>query len=140
MINQINQALSLQEVNAKFEEFRSERKKLTKFPDHLWEQAVKLLEHYSLTEVCQQLRVSTKQIKAQMDKLNAKPSPDINFVEVNNDLSSANNSLHIGIQANNSDERTKVEITRPDGAQLVINQLPESALTKLLTQFMEGFV
>lgn len=64
MMNQMNRALSLQEVNAKFEEFRSERKKLTKFPDHLWEQAAHLLEHYSLTEVCQQLRVSTKQIKA----------------------------------------------------------------------------
>ncbi len=82
MIDTINQALSLNQVNQQFDQFRSERKKQTKFPDTLWQQAITLLEHHSMTEVSRALRVSALQIKAQMNKIRSNNDVQMDFVEI----------------------------------------------------------
>tara|TARA_R110002110_G_C13449779_1_gene716955 strand:+ start:83 stop:499 length:417 start_codon:yes stop_codon:yes gene_type:complete len=136
MIGTINQALSLNQVNQQFDQFRSERKKQTKFPDTLWQQAITLLEHHSMTEVSRALRVSAQQIKAQMHKNRSKNGVQMDFVEVKQ---SAEKCESFNIKPQEDDAlKTKVEIKRPDGAYLIINQLPEAALSQLLTHFMGG--
>ena len=82
MIDKINQARSLNQVNKQFDQFRSERKKQTKFPDTLWQQAITLLEYHSMTEVSRALRVSAQQIKAQMHRNWSKNDIQIDFVEI----------------------------------------------------------
>ena len=82
MIDTINHALSLNQVNQQFDQFRSKRKKQTKFPDTLWQQAITLLEHHSMTEVSRALRVSAQQIKAQMYKNRSNKDVQIDFVEI----------------------------------------------------------
>ncbi len=136
MIDTINQTLSLNQVNQQFNQFRSERKKQTKFPDNLWQQAITLLEHHSMTEVSRALRVSALQIKAQMNKIRSNNDVQTDFVEIKRPVEKSE-PHNVGAQA---DEplKTKVEIKRPDGAYLIINQLPEAALSKLLTHFMGG--
>ena len=136
MIDTIKQALSLNQVNQQFEQFRSGRKKQTKFPDTLWQQAITLLEHHSMTEVSRALRVSAQQIKAQMLKSRPNNDVQIDFVEIKRPIDK-NEAFNIEPQSDNA-LKTKVEIKRPDGAYLIISQLPEAALSKLLTHFMGG--
>ena len=107
MIDTINQALSLNQVNQQFDQFRSERKKQTKFPDTLWQQAITLLEHHSMTEV---LRVSAQQIKAQMHKNRSKNDIQMDFVEIKQPTEKSV-PLNVDAQADEA-LKTKVEIKR----------------------------
>ena len=82
MIDKINQAHFLNQVYQQFDQFRLKRKKQTKFPDTLWQQAITLLEHHSMTEVSRALQVSAQQIKAQMHKNSSKNDVQMDFVEI----------------------------------------------------------
>jgi len=137
MIGNINKALSLKDVNAQFEAYRSSRKKMTKFPDKLWQQAVSLLNNHSISEVARTLRVTNQQIKTQLDKITVKDEKSIDFISLNQDKMLPGEPLSIDFTVDDT-LKTKVEITRPDGAQLVISQLPESSLSKLLERFVGG--
>lgn len=137
MIDSINKALTLKDFNQQFEAYRTSRKKMTKFLDKLWQQAVSLFNHHSISEVARTLRVSNQQIKTQLDRINVKDKEAVDFVSLNHNDAIQDESFAIDFKADDT-LTTKVEITRPDGAQLVISQLPESSLTKLLNRIIGG--
>lgn len=137
MIDSINKALSLKDVNEQFEAYRSSRKKMTKFPDRLWQQAVSLLNQHSISEVARTLRVTNQQIKTQLDKITITDEETVDFVSLNQDEVLPDEPLAIDFKVDDT-LKTKVEITRSDGAKLVISQLPESSLAKILDCFVGG--
>ena len=46
-----------------FETWRSSHAGRRRIPDHLWNAALALLSHYSLTRICRELRLSPKQLR-----------------------------------------------------------------------------
>lgn len=137
MIETINKALSLKDVNEQFERFRVSRKKMTKFPDQLWKQAVSLLKNHSISEVARVLRVSSAQIKTQLNNLKPDIPSGIDFISVPQSETALNQSFPDKFKQDAA-QIAKVEIFRPDGTQLVISNLSESTLPKLLSCFIGG--
>lgn len=138
MIDNMNKAHSLKEVNEQFEAFRATRKRMTKFPDQLWHQAVNLLKYYSVSEVARTLRISNHQIKTQINKFNAiNTKEEVQFIALNDNAIPRDDPIAVDFKCDDY-FKAKVEITRPDGAQLVISQLSESTLSKLLDHFVGG--
>ncbi len=57
------------------------RPKQGKIPDELWQQVSELVEHYSLSKICQSLSITQKQIK---DNISPSKQSSMQFVEVTN--------------------------------------------------------
>ena len=78
--------LALTRTRAAFEAWRAAQNKRRRIPQHLWLAAVKLLDHYSLTRVCRELRLSPTQLRKHLNRptqpLAPAAAPALNFVEV----------------------------------------------------------
>lgn len=69
-------ALSLEQVQQRFESWRQRRKKRTHIPQSLWKAAVALSEEYSICHLSKALRVNYTALKKQVIKSkNTEPSP-----------------------------------------------------------------
>ena len=126
--------LSLAEVTANFAHWRSTRAKKGKIPDILWQQALGLLKNYSTSVLSRALGISGEQIKSKMlaAKTNVSTTSNnkpVDFVAIN---------IPNIIDAVNTYSTGKVEVKRPDGATICIDNLTHQALTAVLTQFMRG--
>jgi hypothetical protein len=78
-------ALSLEQVQQRFESWRQRRKKRSRIPQSLWKAAVALSEEYSICHLSKALRVNHSALKKQVVKFNTpEPSPaDVSpFVEL----------------------------------------------------------
>ena len=130
--SEISTAPSLKEVSNQLEQWRTTRSKQGKIPEVLWQQILALLNHYSIGRLTNVLRISSGQIKNKMQQ--ASISAKVN--------SKQDKFLSITIPGSVSKKEpqssSKVEIRRPDGAVLVIEQLDLTIFTHVLTQFMEG--
>lgn len=126
--------LSLAEVTANFAHWRSTRAKKGKIPDILWQQALSLLGHHSTSVLSRALGINGEQIKSKMlaVKTNFSATPNnkpADFVAINiPNITDTVNTYSTG----------KVEIKRPDGAIICVDNLTYQALTAVLTQFMRG--
>ena len=127
---------TLDDVKRDFEKWRASRpNKVGRIPNHLWDKVLDILDYYPVGEVTKVLRLSGGQVSAkrkQRDACNLAPKLPANpsFVELN--LSSP---MPCGNTATKLHSR--IEIRRPDGAVLVIEQLPEQTMLQVLTQFTQ---
>ena len=125
---------SLNEVNAKFEQWRSTRpSKRSKIPDPLWQLVLTLLNKHPIGEISQALRLSGGQIKAKMQLYTTNATINTNkpsdFVSIT--IPQATEEIDTSFSG-------KVEIKRPDGAAISIERLNQKTLVQFLTQFMQG--
>ena len=90
----------------RFEEWRKTRKRGTKIPEDLWAAAVKLADTYSLTEICQWLKVEFNHLKKRVEHNQAvMESSSEGFVELN-------------LSHMISGHECVIEVERPDGARM----------------------
>ena len=120
----------LDQVKAEFDNWRKRRVGSEPIPDHLWKAALKLLGHYPISKICQQLRVNHQQLQKHKNtdhraaswkikpKSNAKPA----FLELNaGDLATAikahKNKLALPAT---QDPVCHIIMERNDGSRLII--------------------
>ena len=115
---------ALESVKAAFEHWRHTRIKQGKIPDELWMQVKSLLGQYSLTTICNSLKISHLQIK---DKL-AKETGEPQFIEVANPL-----PFEV---AGFNKEFCSIELNRPSGESLKIHTLPLTMIPQIISDFM----
>ena len=133
-------ALTLTSVQRDFEEWRSTRPKIGKIPEQLWAKALQLLEYYPIGEVTKALHLSGGQIANRRNQRNnvrpkmATPLSSTEFVELN--TSTAGITYNCSNQIDNLAGR--LEIRRPDGLVLAIEQLPATAIMQILSHFTHG--
>jgi hypothetical protein len=132
------------EVRAKVERWRQQRKCLGPMPEKLWAEAAELASRFGMNPICHHMGLSYAALKTRMDKrLSLKPSvPKQNpapqpkpkpqpmaptFVELGGD------SLLVGLQAG-----PVLEVSTPDGVRVVL-RLPAGSsvdLASLMTAFL----
>lgn len=115
---------TLESVKAAFEHWRHTRAKQGKIPDELWMQVKALLGQYSLTTICNNLKISHLQIK---DKL-AKEVGEPQFVEVANPL-----PFEV---AGVNKEHCSIKLNRPSGDSLKIDTMPLTMIPQIISDFM----
>jgi len=124
-------SLSLDEVKSHFEHWRMTRsKQRERIPEYLWDEVKILIDHYSLQDITQALRINTGQIKD-----NLKIATKINFVEALLETSSSLTSQQI-VSVQNNDCICSIEFHRANGGILKINAFPVASLPAIITQFM----
>ena len=99
----------IEKVLERFEEWRKTRKRGTKIPEDLWAAAVKLADTYSLTEICQWLKVEFNHLKKRVEHSQAiVQNSSADFVELN-------------LSRIVSGPEYVIEVERPDGARMRIS-------------------
>lgn len=116
--------LTLDSVQRDFELWRTTGK-TRKIPDHLWDKALQLLEHYPIASVMKALHLSGNQIATQRTARLTNSKSDAAFVELNIPSVTPHANL------------SKIEIKRPDGTVLAIEPLTEHTLFQVLTNFTQ---
>lgn len=118
--------VTLESVKAKFGQWRSTRQGIERIPQALWDDVQALLEHCSMSQVSQALRVSYKQIRGREPRQRALPdkkpmAPDAHrFVE----------AFLPTVQGNQDSARAKycdLEIKTANGATVAIKNVHENA-------------
>lgn len=123
--------LSLEDVKAHFEHWRTTRVKLQeRIPQYLWNEVKTLLDRYSLTDITSALRINTGQIKDNL-KINTK----INFAEAR--IETLNLLQHPVLPFSGKEQACSIELHRENGVILKINSLPMTSIQKIISQFME---
>lgn len=127
--------LSIDSVANDFKVWRASRIKKN-IPDHLWDKAVELSDQHPIGKVVRILRLSGSQMAARRKKreTNSKISVahPISFVELN--MPSA---MPCGLPVSNANSCNRLEIRRPDGVALAIEQLSDQTMLQLLNQFIQ---
>ena len=99
----------LEEVRRRFEDWRKRRKRGSRIPQDLWLEAVKLAEVYSLSQICQSLRVEFNHLKRRIESHKAlsisSTSPAARFIEM-------------GVSRIASESECTIEVQRSDGARI----------------------
>jgi len=121
---------SLQLIEAKFEEWRANNTRRTRIPEHLWQQALGLVNHYSLNKIKQALKLSTSQMKARFPR-----SPDKNPLKTNKSPTFIPINIPHPHSEMNSPLTGKIEIKRSDGITLILCGFSEHTLTQILINF-----
>ena len=78
--------LDLTRTRSAFQTWRSAQSTRRRIPEHLWLAAIKLLDHYSPSRVCRELRLSPTQLRKHLTRTPQPLAPaaatTLNFVEV----------------------------------------------------------
>lgn len=121
--------LDLTRARASFEAWRSAQSTRRRIPEHLWQAAIKLLDHYSLTRVCRELRLSPTQLRKHLTHT-ARPRPHdavgpsaaLNFVEVRGaDLPISDSTSQAGGERQpHTPASVRLLFERSDGARLTL--------------------
>lgn len=113
--------LSLKDVQENFQTYRGKRK-MSRFPIKLWEQAISLQKTYSRIEICKALRGSTSTLRKYGNIVNGKNSI-ANPVELQNNnfipLGSFEDIVQENIQTNNKELKIKISGSPKDIADLL---------------------
>ena len=133
--------LTLQEVSAKFEEWRTNKQMsnttTAKIPNDLWQQVSQLFNHYSLTKIRKTLNLNSRQLKSKFQKYSSNYKNPVKTIKTKQPT-----FIPISIPQPKEEIEPnfigKVEIKRSDGATISIESLNQHTLTLLLTQFMQG--
>lgn len=127
---------TLSDVARDFAKWRATRPNKGRIPNHLWDKVLGILDFYPIGEVTKELGLSGSQVSAKRkqrmaNELSLKKSSNPNFVELN--ISQAKSS-----DKPVTSQHGKIEIRRPDGAILIIDQLPEQTMHQVLNQFTQA--
>ena len=111
----------LEHTRAAFDSWRASNQGRRRIPDRLWKQALALLDHYSLSRICRELRISAAQLrkqKAATASFNKTQAPAQHFFEIQpSDLKidsvlNANSTIHSRTQASHDPLHLGVQPTR----------------------------
>ena len=99
----------------------------------MWDKVLGILDFYPIGEVTKELGLSGSQVSAKRkqriaNEISLNKSANPNFVELNISQSKPSNKPV-------TNQHGKIEIRRPDGAVLIIDQLPEQTMLQVLNQF-----
>ncbi len=124
---QATSALDLDRTRAAFETWRASQPRRRRIPEHLWLQALSLLDRYSISRVARELRLDPKQLRqrhlAAEQPLPSNPATGPSFIElhpsdlsvgVSTSVASCNSSRHTA----HIDARLVFE--RSDGSRLTL--------------------
>jgi hypothetical protein len=126
---------TLDDVKRDFAKWRASRPNKGRIPNYLWDKVLAIIDFYPIGQVTKVLGLSGSQVSArrkQRDAINVSSSPPANpnFAELN--ISSAMPGVNSATSLH-----SKIEIRRADGAVLIIEQLSEQAMLKVLNQFTQ---
>lgn len=131
----------LARVQSLFEQWRARRTTpRQRIPAELWDAAIALLNHFSLSVVARSLRVSSQQLRDRRDALlgpdtaGAAGAPQVRFVEFPAAALTATDAA-----AGNAEAAARLVLERPDGARLSLT-LPTSRWDRvdaLLSRFLD---
>lgn len=124
--------LTLDDVKNHFDHWRATRAKRGKIPDSLWGEVKTLIGRYPTNKIAQTLGVNAYQISTGVNN-----KTDFTFVTARRaDLSPASTN-HVSPCSADIKDTCSLEIHRPGGSLLKINQFPIQSLTTIINQFME---
>lgn len=144
----------LEQVKRAFESFRAGRSGKERLPENLWGQAIALLEHYSLSVVCRELRLKPNYLRQRAQavrqgsrekfklhnsakKPRAKPQQDFLSLTASQ-LSSVPISTQL-LQPNSSLSECRVMIERRDGSRLQLTvPMDWTRIEALCADFLRG--
>jgi hypothetical protein len=118
----------LEEVRRRFEDWRQTRKRGCKIPEDLWLEAVKLAEVYSLSQICQSLRVEFNHLKKRIEShkaLSLSCTP------------SAPRFIEMGVSQRASESECAIEVQRSDGTRMRMSM--RGALDPQLIEMARAF-
>ncbi|MGB5831482.1 MAG: hypothetical protein WBG92_05760 [Thiohalocapsa sp.] len=128
------QPLTLEEVAAHFEHWRSEKKKGERIPEQLWSEAIALVKDYGLSPVTRRLRLSGRDLNKRRGILGSgqrrrRVEPPTTFVEL---------APEVVVQAQRRQSTAGcLELIRPDGLRLRIEPGEGIDAHAVLERFME---
>lgn len=127
------QANLLNDAKSHFDHWRTTRTKRGKIPDYLWDKVKSLIGKYSLTTITEMLNINTNQLREHLDL-----GKEVNFVEVrtNRDSKPQAFSYHQTVAIDRHHKTCSIEIHRPTGGMLKIDDYPVESLDTIITQFM----
>lgn len=123
--------LTLNEVKNRFSQWKETRKKHSRIPEALWDDVKWLIGRYPLSEVSHVLGIRPKTIETRLGS-----SANLTFVEARLASSQSSKDLPLEVQFPIKKEVYSIELHRPCGGVLKINELPASLLTNIVSQFM----
>lgn len=121
----------LKQVQLEFQEWRASKTRLQqRVPSHLWQAAIKLLDRYSVSQICRALNLSAKDLYRQRAKLSTStPTSTPHKASVNNEkfleltaqpLFNGRQQAEHGCEVDNS-ANCQFVLEHKDGARLTIN-------------------
>lgn len=123
--------LTIDSVQSDFQSWRASTTKHSKIPEELWDKVLQLLGRYSVTDIRKKLGVSGSQIykrKQKATNTNVLPTKqELKFMELN--IPAMDALYNAG---------PRFEIKRTDGMVLTMQELSDSTLLQIFTQFMRG--
>jgi len=127
---------SLDDVKRYFAKWRATRTNKGRIPNHLWDKVLGILDYYPIGEVTKELGLSGSQVSAKRkqriaNELSLQKSANPNFVELNISQAKTHDKFVTNLHG-------KIEIRRPDGAVLIIDQLQEQTMLQVLNQFTQA--
>ena len=136
----------LQEIKLKLERFRADRKGKKEIPEHIWEEAVALLEHYPFQVVWRELRLKPEYLKRRAGVVKGNKLPkreksakfltltSSKLTEIKNETNKQITSPSI-----NQTSECRLVIERVDGSRLQLNlPIDWSHIETLLSSFLKG--
>ncbi|MDE1465985.1 hypothetical protein [Spartinivicinus poritis] len=133
--------LTLESVQAKFDAWRQRPGTRRPFPDSFWLDVIALQHHYKLSKILTTLKISRAQLASKEQKLTGKTklakktkTPGKEFIEA--DFS----TIHVDTRPDFAElcwpNVLSIELTRPDGTVLKVNELSSQAVDELITRFI----
>ncbi len=129
----IESPLTLEEVAEHFEQWRRSKKKGKRIPEHLWSEAIGLVDTYGVSQVTRTLRLSGTDLNkrrgiAATDQRRQGPVGETAFVEVDRVL--------VGQAPGPEATAVWMELERPDGLRLRIQPSGGADMLALVDRFM----
>jgi hypothetical protein len=81
--NSLSGELSIEEVSMEFDRWRDTKKAGERIPESLWETAVGLTSHYSISQVSQRLRLNYMDLKRRVHSSSKQEFSCAEFIELN---------------------------------------------------------
>jgi len=128
----IPENLTLDDVKNHFDHWRTTRAKRGKIPDSLWSEVKTLIGRYPTNKIAQTLGVNAYQISTDVNN-----KTDFTFVTARRAVLPSPSTNNASPCSTNIKDTCLLEIHRPGGSLLKINQFPIQSLTTIINQFME---
>ncbi len=131
----IKATVTLEKVAKHFKQWRSIKKKGERIPDHLWYEAVGLLNTYGSTLVTRTLRLSSTDLNKhrrliESEQYQPNSDDETAFVEID--------SILLDQAIESKTPATWMELERPDGLRLRIQPTQSADMLALVDRFMGG--
>ena len=123
-------SLTLSEVIAHFEAWRSTRIGKSRIPAHLWQEALDLYPSYKVSEITKPLRLGLSDFKKKISQPHQALS-STDFIRINQTPDKT--ELHVSHRPVINDQKTTIELEKGDGSRIRIQrELNDQALMSII--------